>query len=86
MRTAGLGAPDLDRKASELVIAAQLALLGHEAPFKIHATRALELGVSKAQFQSLILACVGVTMIVCEAARALQWLDELGEDIATTGS
>lgn len=76
MRHAFLNAPGIDRTMCEVVITAQLALLGHEIPFKIHALRLKELNVSKEQLQHVLLAGVGVTCVVCEAARAIEWLDQ----------
>lgn len=79
MRAVLMSAPGVDPATCEIVLASQLALLGHEAPFKIHASRAMALGVSKERMQGLILAGVGVTTLVYQAARALEWLDEASE-------
>jgi alkylhydroperoxidase/carboxymuconolactone decarboxylase family protein YurZ len=76
MRATLTTAPDVDPAICETVFAMQLALLGHEVPFKIHAARALAAGVTKRRLQSLIMAGVGVTTLAFEAARALEWLDQ----------
>ncbi|UUZ77252.1 hypothetical protein LP414_08140 [Polaromonas sp. P1(28)-13] len=59
MRNALMNAPGIDRTMCEVVITCQLALLGHEVPFKIHALRLRELNISKEQLQQVILAGVG---------------------------
>ena len=76
MRARVMPAPGVDAATCEIVLAMQLALLGHKEPFKIHATRALQHGVSLQQLQALVLAGVGVTSIAFEAARTLEWLQE----------
>jgi alkylhydroperoxidase/carboxymuconolactone decarboxylase family protein YurZ len=76
MRARVMPVPGIDAGTCEIVLAMQLALLGHEAPFKIHATRAMAQGVSLAQLEALVMAGVGVTLIVFEAARAVEWLRE----------
>ncbi|HSW18433.1 MAG TPA: hypothetical protein VLJ86_14535 [Ramlibacter sp.] len=74
MRALVMPAPGVDAATCEIVLALQFALLGHEVPFKIHALRAMKLGVSLAQLEGLAMAGVGVTLIACEAARAIEWL------------
>lgn len=76
MRTALLDAPGLDRKMCEIVVTTQLALLGYEVPFKIHAIRLFEMNVSRVQLEQVILAGVGVTFVLPQAARALDWIEE----------
>lgn len=80
MREAFLSAEGVDKTLCEIVITSQLALLGYERPFKIHATRLFGLKISKEQVQQVILAGVGVTFIMAEAARALDWLDEAHDE------
>jgi len=60
----------------EIVLSMQFAVKGHEVPFKIHALRAICLGVSREQLEALLMAGFGVTLIACEVAQALAWLDE----------
>lgn len=76
MRALVMPAPGVDAATCEIVLAMQLALRGHEQPFKIHAMRAMAHGVTLAQLEGLLMAGVGVSLIVCEAARALDWLRE----------
>jgi hypothetical protein len=76
MRARVMPAPGVDAATCEIVLAMQLALRGQEVPFKIHAMRAMAQGVSLAQLEGLLMAGVGVSLIVCEAARALHWLRE----------
>jgi hypothetical protein len=83
MREALMSAQDIDRNLCEIVITTQLALLGYERPFKIHATRLFALNISKELVQQAILAGVGVTFVMAEAARALDWLDEAHEEFVT---
>lgn len=60
----------------EIVLSMQFAVKGHEVPFKVHALRAISLGLSKGQLEALLMTGFGVTLIACEAAQALAWLDE----------
>lgn len=83
MREAFLSAEGVDRMLCEIVITSQLALLGYERPFKIHATRLFSLNISKERIEQVILAGVGVTLIMAEAARALDWLDEAHAEFIT---
>jgi hypothetical protein len=77
MRSALLQSEDADeRRWCEIVITSQLALLGHEVPFKLHAARLFELKVSKEQLERVILAGIGVTFVLPQAAQALDWIEE----------
>lgn len=76
MREALGSADALDQKTYETVIAVQFAMLGKEVQFKIHAIRLFALGLSKEYVQAVVLAGLGLTVIMCEAARALTWTDE----------
>ncbi|MFZ4286365.1 hypothetical protein [Variovorax sp. HJSM1_2] len=77
MRSALLPSEDGDeRRWCEIVITSQLALLGHEVPFKLHAIRLFELKVSKEQLERVILWGVGVTFLLPQAAQVLDWIDE----------
>jgi hypothetical protein len=71
MRALVMPAPGVDPATCEIALAMQLAVRGHEVPFKVHSMRAMALGVSLAQMEALLMAGLGVTLIVCEAARAL---------------
>lgn len=76
MRESLLDAPGVDRKTLEIVITSQLALLGHETAFKFHAIRLFELGVTKEQLEQVILAGLGVTFVIPQAARSLDWIED----------
>lgn len=77
MRGALMALEDADeRRWCEVMITSQLALLGHEGPFKLHAIRLFEMNVSKEQLQRVILAGVGVTFVLPQAAQALDWIEE----------
>lgn len=76
MRARLMPAANVDEATCEIVLAMQLAVLGHEVPFKIHALRALALGAPIDRLRGLLLVGLGVTLVACETARALSWLDE----------
>jgi hypothetical protein len=76
MRAALLEVPGVDRTMCEIVVTAQLALLGHEVPFKLHAKRLFELKVSRQQLEQVILAGLGVTLVIPQVAQALDWIEE----------
>ncbi|MDR6854915.1 hypothetical protein [Variovorax guangxiensis] len=80
MRALVMPAPGVDAATCETVLAMQLALRGHELPFKVHAMRAMAQSMSLAQLEGLLLAGVGVSLLACEAARALDWLREAHEE------
>lgn len=86
MRAKVMPAPGVDAATCEIVLAMQLALLGHEVPFKIHAMRAMRLGIALHQMEALLLASVGVSMVVGDAARALNWLREASEELRANQS
>lgn len=76
MRDALGSAGELDQKTYETVIAVQFALLGKEVQFKIHAIRLFSLGLPKEYLRAVVLVGLGLTVIMCDAARALSWTDE----------
>ncbi|HIE4194940.1 MULTISPECIES: carboxymuconolactone decarboxylase family protein [Burkholderia] len=67
---------NVDEATCEIMLAMQLAVLGREIPFKVHALRALSRGVTKVQLEGLLLCGMGVSLVAFEAAQALIWLDE----------
>lgn len=69
-----------DAATCEVMLAMQLAVRGHEVPFKVHAMRAMGQGVSLSQLETLLLAGVGVSLIAFEAGRAVQWAREAHEE------
>lgn len=76
MRGAVMAMPEADKATAEIVITCQLALLGQETAFKFHALRLFESGVPRERLERLILAGLGVTMVIPQAARALDWIAE----------
>ena len=79
MRAALLDAPGVDRTECEIVVTAQLALLGHEVPFKLHAIRLFEQAVPRARLEQAILAGLGVTLVIPQVAQALEWIAQAQE-------
>jgi hypothetical protein len=79
MRAALMDDPGVDRHLCEIVITSQLALLGHENAFKVHAVRLFEMNVSRSQLEQVILAGLGVTFVVPQAAQALDWIEQAYE-------
>ena len=71
--------PGLDPMLCEILITTQLALLGHEVAFKLHAQRLFELGVTKERLDDLVLVGLGVTMVIPHAAKTLNWVAEAYE-------
>jgi len=74
MRATLLDMPAADRTLCEIVVTSQLALLGHEVPFKLHAIRLFELQVSRERLEQVILAGLGVTFVIPQAAQVLDWI------------
>lgn len=71
--------PDLDPMLCEILITTQLAVLGHEVAFKLHALRLFEMNVSKEKLDDLILVGLGVTLVIPHAAKVLNWAAEAHE-------
>jgi hypothetical protein len=80
MRALVMPAPGVEPACCETALVMQLAVLGLEIPFKVHAMRAMALTVSKERLQGLLLAGLGVTLIAAQTGRALEWLDEAHEE------
>ncbi|MBL3960977.1 carboxymuconolactone decarboxylase family protein [Burkholderia sp. KCJ3K979] len=76
MRVAVSASTAVDGGLREAVLAAQLAVLGHEFPFKIHARRAMEQGLTVEALRALLMAGLGVTLVASEVGCALSWLEE----------
>lgn len=77
MRATILASPALDARVREIVLVAQFAVLGHEDPFKIHARRALDHGATKDTLRAALMIGFGATLIACEVARSIGWLDDV---------
>ncbi|TPQ40946.1 hypothetical protein C2U69_08885 [Cupriavidus pinatubonensis] len=80
MREEFATAEEVDKKTYETIVVVQFAMLGKEVQFKIHAIRLFSLGCSKEYLQALLLVGLGLTVIMCDAARALKWTDEAYEE------
>jgi alkylhydroperoxidase/carboxymuconolactone decarboxylase family protein YurZ len=65
------------------VITSQLALLGQENAFKMHAIRLFELGVSRERLQQVILCGLGVTFVIPQIASTLDWIDDAHKRFST---
>ncbi|MGF6873002.1 carboxymuconolactone decarboxylase family protein [Paraburkholderia sp. MM5477-R1] len=76
MRVAVSASTFVEGSLREIVLTTQFAVLGHEFPFKIHARRAMEQGVTKDALRAIIMVGLGITLVACDVARALSWLDE----------
>ena len=81
MRAAVLDMSVADRTLCEIVVTAQLALLGHEGPFKLHAKRLFELGVSRQQLEQVVIAGLGVTLVIPQVAQVLDWIQQASDQI-----
>jgi hypothetical protein len=79
MRGELLKGDDLDAALCETLIVTQLALLGHEAAFKMHAQRLFGLGISRERLDRLVLVGLGVTFVIPQAAKSLEWVSEAHE-------
>jgi alkylhydroperoxidase/carboxymuconolactone decarboxylase family protein YurZ len=79
MRDALLKQPGLDPQLCEILIATQLALLGHEVAFKLHAQRLFRMGLTKDYVERLVLVGLGVTFVIPHAAKVLNWVAEAHE-------
>jgi len=74
MRGVVMALPEADKTIAEILITCELALLGHEVPFRFHALRLFQMGVSRERLEGFILACLGVTMVLPDVARTLDWI------------
>jgi len=68
--------PGLDPTLCEILITTQLAVLGHEVAFKLHAQRLFHLDITKERLDDLILVGLGVTFVIPHAAKVLNWVAE----------
>lgn len=79
MRGAVMAMPEADKATVEIILTCQLALLGQENAFKFHALRLFESGVSRERLERFVLAGLGVTLVIPQVARALDWIAESHE-------
>lgn len=69
----------LDPQTCEFILMACFAINGHEEPFKNHALRALEAGVSKETLQHIAILPLGAATVIPRVAQVLRWIDEVDD-------
>ncbi|TPQ26626.1 hypothetical protein [Cupriavidus pinatubonensis] len=84
MRAELMQAPSDERELYEIVVTSQLALLGQETAFKLHAIRLFEMKISKERLQQVILAGLGVTFVIPQAAQVLEWIAQAYDQYSRT--
>ena len=67
----------LDAQTCEYILMACFAINGHEEPFKNHALRALEAGVSKETLQHIAILPLGAATVIPRVVQVLRWIDEV---------
>lgn len=80
LRDSVMPPPGVEPATAETMLTMQFAVLGLEVPFKIHAMRAIDLGLTREQLPALVMAGLGVTLLSAQAGQALRWLDEVCEE------
>lgn len=76
MRAAVMSTGMISAELKEIVLTAQFAVLGYEHPFKIHARRAVDLGVTRESLRAILMIGLGATSVASQVASTLSWLDE----------
>jgi alkylhydroperoxidase/carboxymuconolactone decarboxylase family protein YurZ len=66
----------LDAQTCELILMACFAVQGHEEPFKNHALRALQAGISKEALQHVAILPLGAATVIPRVVQVLRWIDE----------
>lgn len=84
MRDAAKNRGPLDQTTYELILLTGLAILNHEEVFKVHATRAKALGISKQALQHAMLVMLGSTLTIQGVTRSLRWIDTIYDAVAAT--
>jgi alkylhydroperoxidase/carboxymuconolactone decarboxylase family protein YurZ len=77
LRNAVLAAGPLDGTTSELIVISNFAMAGYEESFKIHSRRLISSGVPFAALKQAVLLPLGATAGAYQAARAIEWIDQL---------
>jgi alkylhydroperoxidase/carboxymuconolactone decarboxylase family protein YurZ len=67
----------LDAQTCEFILMACFAINGDEEPFKNHALRALEAGVSKETLQHIAILPLGAATVIPRVVQVLRWIDEV---------
>lgn len=86
LRAGVVKAGPLDKTTGELIVITGLASAGYEDPFKVHSRRLLEGGTSKEILQHAILFMLCSTATLFQVARALQWIDDICDEMASIAS
>ncbi len=69
----------LDAQTCEYILMACFAINGHEEPFKNHALRALQAGVSRETLQHIAILPLGAATVIPRVVQVLRWIDEVAE-------
>jgi alkylhydroperoxidase/carboxymuconolactone decarboxylase family protein YurZ len=80
LRDAIQKAGPLDNVTFELILMSALAVAGLELPFKNHALRAFEEGISREALRQTVLIPFAATATTFSVVLALHWIDEVYEE------
>lgn len=69
----------LDERTCEFILLSGFAINGHEEPFKNHALRALQAGVSKEILQHIAILPLGAATVIPRVVQVLRWIDEVAD-------
>lgn len=69
----------LDERTCEFILLSCFAINGHEEPFKNHALRALQAGVSKETLQHIAILPLGAATVIPRVVQVLRWIDEVAD-------
>jgi alkylhydroperoxidase/carboxymuconolactone decarboxylase family protein YurZ len=80
MRKALVAAGPLSHDTCELILISSFAAHGFERSFKIHALRALQMGMTKDALAHATMITLGATTALLTTTNALTWLDEVYDE------
>ena len=69
----------LDAQTCEFILMACFAINGNEEPFKNHALRALEAGISKETLQHIAILPLGAATVIPKVVQVLRWIDDVAD-------
>jgi alkylhydroperoxidase/carboxymuconolactone decarboxylase family protein YurZ len=72
----------IDGATRELILIGALATASHEAALKLHARRALEMGVTKEALIQSVLLTFGITTTLIGTTHAVGWIEETAAELA----
>ncbi|HTK02323.1 MAG TPA: carboxymuconolactone decarboxylase family protein [Bordetella sp.] len=78
VRTSG----PIDEATRELILIGALATAGEEAAVKLHAERALGMGMAKEALVQSVLLTFGITTTLLGTTRAVGWIEETAAGLA----